>query len=288
MDKRKLVMTGVIAGSVGVGSLIGAIAFAPGLGLAASDAGTDLPMLTICGGASDTLDAAARAIGIPTSELLSALRDGRTIAEVAEANDVPVSEVVDAVVAAEQDRLDALVADGRLTQEQADALSEDLEEWVTDLVNGDLAPFPLLEPGFGPSEIGVPGYFGRPGLIGDPGPWGFVDGPIEAAADAIGIEASALLARVADGSTIAEVAQAHDVPVSEVVDAVVASMQERLDAAAENGWMTQDEADAISEDLQERATDLVNGAAISFPQPGWRLPPGGDVSETSTSELSLF
>lgn len=49
-------------------------------------------------------------------------------------------------MAAEQDRLDALVADGLLTQEQADAISADLEERVTDLVNGELAPFPLFEP----------------------------------------------------------------------------------------------------------------------------------------------
>jgi len=288
MDKRKLVMTGVVAGSVGVGSLIGAIAFAPGLGLAASETGTDGPMLTICGGASESLEAAAGAIGIPTSELLSSLRDGRTIAEVAEANDVPVSGVVSASVAAEQDRLDALVTDGRLTQEQADALSADLEERVTDLVNGDLAPFPLLGPGFGPGEIGWPGHVRLPGLIGDLGPWGLVDGPIEVAADTIGIDASALLARLAEGSTIAEVAQAHDVSVAEVVDAIVASMRARLDAAVENGWMTQDEADEISEDLQERVTDLVNGEAISFPHPGWRLPSGEDVSETSTSDASLF
>jgi hypothetical protein len=286
MDRRTLMMTGVVAGSVGLGSLIGAIAFAPGIGIA-SDEDLDAPMLTICGGTADSLDAAAGAIGVSTSELVSALRDGRTIAEVAEAHDVPVAEVVDAIVEAEQDRLDELVAAGRLTQEQADALSADLEERATDLVNGDLAPFPLVEPGFGAGVIG-PGPFGRPGFIAGPGPWGFVDGPLGAAADVIGIDESALLAAIAEGDTIADVTRAHDVAVSEVVDAITASMQERLDEAVENGWVSRDRADELAEGLRDRATDLVNGEAFPFPHPGWsRWPPGRAVNGTTTSELSL-
>lgn len=286
MDRRRLVMTGVVAGSVGIGGLIGAIAFAPGVGLA-SDGDLDGPVLTVCGGAADSLDAAADAIGIQTAELLSALRDRRTIAELAEAHDVPVGEVVDAVVAAEQDRLDQLVRDGRLTQQQADALSADLQERATDLVNGDLAPFPLLEPGVGPGVLGPPGPFGRPGFIAGRGPWGFVDGPLAVAADVIGIEERALLAAIADGDTIADVTRAHDVEVSQVVDAIVASMQERLDEAVEDGWLDGDQAERLSEGLRDRATDLVNGEASPFPPPGWRWPPGGG-NGTTTSELSSF
>jgi hypothetical protein len=286
MDRRTLMMTGVVVGSVGIGSLIGAIAFAPGIGMA-SDEDLDGPTLTICGGTADSLAAASGAIGISTSELVSALREGRTIAEVTEAHEVPVAEVVDAVVAAEQDRLDALVADGRLMREQADALSADLEERATDLVNGDLAPFPLLEPGFGPRVIGAPGPFSRPGFIAGRGPEGFVDGPLAAAADVIGIDESALVAAIADGETIADVARAHDVEVSEVVDSIVASMQERLDEAVGGGWLARDQAEELGKGLSDRATDLVNGRAFSFPHPGWRWPPGRAVNGTATSELSL-
>jgi len=287
MDRRKLVMTGVVAGSVGVGGLIGAIAFAPGLGLAATDTGTDRPMLTICGGASASLDAAAGAIGIPTSELLSALGDGRTIAEVAEAQDVPVSEVVDVVVVAEQDRLDALVVDGRLTREQADALSADLEERVTDLVNGDLAPFPLLESGFGPGASGAPGPIGRPGLIGDPGPWGFVDGPLAAAAEAIGVDADRLLLAIRDGRTIADVGRTNGVPVSEVVDAVVSSMRAHLDAAVDDGMIPRQEADRIAADFRDVATDLADVDLTMFLRPHWVLR-GGQSQVSSTPEPFVF
>jgi hypothetical protein len=288
MDRRKLVMTGVIAGSVGVGSLIGAIAFAPGIGVAASDAETGDRTLAICVGTAGSLDAAAEAIDIGTSDLLSALRNGRTIAEVAQTHGVQVSEVVDAIVTAERDRLDELVADGRLTQEQADELSADLVERVTDLVNGDLAPFPLLEPGFEPGVIGAPGPFGRPRFIAGPGPWGLVDGPLAAAADAIGIDERALVAAIADGETIADVARAHDVEVSEVVDSIVASMQERLDEAVANGWLARDQAEKLAEGLSDRATDLVNGQAFPFPHAGWRWSPRRALNEAAPSELSLF
>jgi len=286
MDKRRLMMTGVVAGSVGLGSLIGAIAFAPRIGLA-SDDGTDGPVLTICGGAADSLDAAAEAIGVQTSELLSALRDGRTISDVAADHDVPVSTVIDAVVAAEQDRLDALVADGRLTQERSDALSADLRERVTDLVNGDLAPFPLLEPGFGAGAIWPPGPLPRPGFIGDPAPWEFVDGPLSAAAEAIGVDAEDLLLAIREGRTIADVARAHGVAVSDVIDAIVSTMRAHLDAAVDDGLITQQEADRIAADFRDVATDLVDGDLTMFPRPNWVLP-GGQSQVSSTPEPSVF
>jgi hypothetical protein len=51
--------------------------------------------------------------------------------------------------------------------------------------------------------------------------------------------------------------------------------------------MTQDEADALSEDLRERVTELVNGEAFPFHRlhPWWTVP---SDPAASTSELSLF
>jgi hypothetical protein len=50
---------------------------------------------------------------------------------VARAYDVPVPDVVDAIVVSERERLDELVDDRRLRREQADALSADLRERAT-------------------------------------------------------------------------------------------------------------------------------------------------------------
>lgn len=141
MGTRKILMGGVVAGSVGLGGLIGALVFAPGIGLAGSDTDGGDRELGLCLGAAGSLDAAAEAIGIGATDLVSALRDGDTIADVARAHGVPVSEVVDAVVASMQARLDAAVEDGALTRRQADAIAADLEEKASDLVNGRPAVF---------------------------------------------------------------------------------------------------------------------------------------------------
>lgn len=252
MDGRKLTTTAALGAALGVGVLIGAIVLSPAAGLAASANGGAVAICAHVLGAGLVAEA-AEVIGIEPSELLAELRGGRTIAEVGEANGVDVDAVIDAVVAAERDRLDELVDDGRLTQAEADELADGLEDRVTDLVNGER---PLRMP------------WGRPGL------WGFADGPVAAAAEAIGIEPAELLEAVRGGQTVAEVAEAKGVEVDEVIDAVVASLQERLDDAVENGWLTQDEADHRAAELEEEATDLVNGELPRLPPlPGF---PGRD------------
>jgi hypothetical protein len=98
------------------------------------------------------LDAAAEVIGIEASALRDALVSGQTIAEVAEANGVAVADVVAAMVADAQEHLAEAVADGRLTQEEADERAADIEERITALVNGELE---LRGPG-GPGHHGGP------------------------------------------------------------------------------------------------------------------------------------
>jgi uncharacterized protein (DUF433 family) len=281
MEKRRLVMAGVVAGSVGIGALIGAVVFTPGIGVAASDAGTVSSVAGFCGRflGSGPIEVAAETIGVESSELLAEIRDGATIAEVAEEHGVEPSAVIEAIVADERDRLDQAVENGVLTQEEADEHVADLEERVTDLVNGDL-------------EMPI---WGRAPLIGHPGVWGFADGPLVSAANAIGVEPSELLAELRDGATIAEVAEERGVDVSAVVDAIVASLQERLDAAVENGWITQDEADERAADLEEQATGIVNGDFDPLPLPGpWGRghgPFGGwdeDEVATDVTDVSLY
>lgn len=156
MDRRRLAMASAVVVSMGVGAATGATVFTPGVGLAATDDGGGA---MICAGAirGDVFGAgafglspirtAADTIGIQPVALLSALRDGRTIADVAEANGVDAAEVVDAVVAERGAWLDDAVADGRLTREDADERVAALERFVTDLVNGGPLPLPVPRPG---------------------------------------------------------------------------------------------------------------------------------------------
>lgn len=81
------------------------------------------------------LDAAATALGITPAELREQLDEDTTIADVAEARNVDVQKVIAAMVADATAHIDQGVADGRLTQAQADAKKADLEARITSLVN---------------------------------------------------------------------------------------------------------------------------------------------------------
>ena len=145
--------------------------------------------------------------------------------------------------------LDDLVADGTITQQQADAVDEAL----------DAAR---------PERVHRHGPHGRGGPFG-----GFFT--LEAAADAIGIDEEALRDALRDGQTIAEVAAANGVDVQAVIDAMVAAAQERVDEAMAN-------ADERLADLEERITDLVNEG---FPdRPGRPDRAATEDDETTTTE----
>jgi hypothetical protein len=83
------------------------------------------------------LEAAAAAIGIEEDALREGLQNDQTMAEVAQANNVDPQTVVDALVADVSARIDEKVAEGELTQEEADERKAELPERMTALVNGE-------------------------------------------------------------------------------------------------------------------------------------------------------
>jgi polyhydroxyalkanoate synthesis regulator phasin len=76
-------------------------------------------------------------IGIDATSLREQLRDGASIADVAEANGVDPQTVIDALVAEAQAHLDLAVDNGRLSADEAAEKAATLEERVTARVNGE-------------------------------------------------------------------------------------------------------------------------------------------------------
>jgi hypothetical protein len=101
------------------------------------------------------LEAAATYLDLTEEELYDALRDGKTLAQVAQDESKPVAGLVDAMVAASEERIDEAVEDGRLSEEQAAELRRDLEESITELVEGERSERPFGRPDF---DFG-PGWF---------------------------------------------------------------------------------------------------------------------------------
>lgn len=73
----------------------------------------------------------AEALGMTTEELFAAQTAGQTVAEMAAAQGVELADVVAAVIAPRAERLAQFVADGRLTQEQADTMLATMTEHLT-------------------------------------------------------------------------------------------------------------------------------------------------------------
>jgi polyhydroxyalkanoate synthesis regulator phasin len=83
------------------------------------------------------LSVAAETLGLSEDDLRTALEaEGATLASVAGDQGVAVEDLVAALVQAGRERLDEAVAEGRLTQEQADERAAEMQTWVTDMVNG--------------------------------------------------------------------------------------------------------------------------------------------------------
>ena len=185
------------------------------------------------------LAVAAEAIGITEDELRAALEEGQSIAQVAEANDVDVQTVIDAMVAAATERLEAAI------DELPDRMAEVVER------EGPARSRPRW--------ARVAGHFGA---------------GLDAAAEAIGIESEELRAALGDGSTIAEVAEANGVEVQTVIDALVADAEAHArrgggQRPAHRGQGRRDKAN-----LPERIEAMVNGEGpLRWPRwPGGRTP----------------
>ena len=87
------------------------------------------------GGAGFPFGGVLDALGVDPTELRDQFRSGQSLGEIAEATDVDVDAVLDAVIAAHQDRLSDAVADGRLTQPEADERAAAFEERLRALVD---------------------------------------------------------------------------------------------------------------------------------------------------------
>jgi hypothetical protein len=178
---------------------------------------------------------------------------------------ISTAELEDATRAAAIDQVDQALEDGRITQEQADELKSRIE-------SGDF-------PGFlGPALVG-------PGLFefghaerGGPGHHMFFGDKLSSAAEYLGLTQAELREQLADGKSLADVAEAEGKSVDGLKQAILAGARSALDEAVENERLTREQADAIYERLQGSIDDLVDG---TFPGPRFRhgFGPGFDGPE---------
>jgi hypothetical protein len=88
------------------------------------------------GAVGGELDAAAKALHVTTDQLLQDLRDGKSIADVANDQHVPVNNVINAIVDAANARIDKAKDAGKLSTDQANSLKTKVKDQITQIVNG--------------------------------------------------------------------------------------------------------------------------------------------------------
>ncbi len=168
-----------------------------------------------------------------------------------------------ALGAAEDSQLDQAVKDGKLTQEQADAIKKRRQQ-AGDVLGGPGVGVP------GPGGPGRPGFGGR-GLGFKIGPGGALD----AAASALGLKRADLLTKLRAGKSIADVAKAQGKSLDDVKQAITAGVTKELDQAVADKKLTSAQRDDILKELGEHLDDLVTRTP---PQgaggPGLGHPPG--------------
>ena len=105
-------------------------------------------------------DAAAGAIKLERGALVERLRDGESLREIAQKQQVDYAAVTRAVTEAARQRLDQAVRENRMTRERADQLLDRLNDWLAD--GGELSRAGFR--GFGP---GRPPFGGGPPFDND-------------------------------------------------------------------------------------------------------------------------
>ena len=136
-----------------------------------------------------------------------------------------------------QEVLLPLIDSGTLTQAQADAVIQALQD--------------------ARSELGGEGRGGPRGHHGPGRLMGALHG-LDSVADAIGIAVDELRDALADGQTLAQVAEANGVDPQAVIDTLVTEASEWLDEAIADGRLDQEDADERRAELTERITEFVN------------------------------
>ncbi len=148
---------------------------------------------------------------------------------------VTSAQLTDALKGALEDRLQAAVAAGRLTQAQADELKSRIE-------SGD-GPFPGVGPFFG--GRGHASELHRLGL--------------SAAASYLGLSRSELASQLRSGKTLAQIATAQGKSVDGLVTALVDDAKQKLDQAVKDGRLAQAQEDVIIGAVRARIEALVQG-----------------------------
>ncbi len=179
-----------------------------------------------------------------TSDTTPQAEKAAFLADAANRLGVQSSQLQNALQQAAIDRVDAAVADGRLTKAEGDAIKARIQ-------SGDFGPG--IGFGFGGMHVGFGVELG-------------------AAATYLGLTEAQLRSDVESGQSLAQIATAQGKSVDGLKQALIADAKSQLDQAVKDGKLTAAQETQFLNDLSSRIDDLVNRAGPSGP-PGLEVQP---------------
>jgi len=206
------------------------------------------------------LDAAAKYLGLSRSALVSQLRSGKSLADVAKAQGKTVDGLESEIKNSVKAQLDKAVTAKRITADQEQQILSKLDAAISTVVEGKLPKF-----AGGP----LPGGVFRFGLGGP------VAGGLDAAAKYLGLSRSDLVSQLRSGKSLADIAKAHGKTAGGLESAIRFAVKARLDKAVTAKRITSSEEQAILSKLDAAISSLVqSGAGVwAGPRHGFFVPP---------------
>ncbi len=201
----------------------------------------------------------AEALGMSVEDFQTALAEGQTPQEIAQAQGVDWSDVEAAMQAEAEEHLQQAVDDGKLTQEQADAILERMAEHPF-----DGGAFMKRPGGFNSRQFGPAGRPGGPEM--DRG---------NELAEVLGMSQEEFRAALEEGQqqVLVDIVESQGMTLEEVAQALYDKAVERLESAVADGKLTQEQADRILEKVTERRDACVNDGDCTLTPPRPPRPP---------------
>lgn len=196
---------------------------------------------------------------------------GTFLAKVAEKLGVSEDELKDAIDEARVETIDEAVAEGRLTEEQAERLKE--HTWDGGFLFG--GPLPGMK-----RQLGLHFY------------------SLEAAVEVLGITRDDLSEQAKDGKSLAEIAESQGMSVEDFQAALLTEVKAHLDDLVAQGDLTQENADLIFQAAEDNIEQIVSGelgphglgrfrglgdGPGRLGRPCWSDPPSDDTSGSTQS-----
>jgi LysM repeat protein len=256
-----------------VAALLALVGVAAGIVAAQTGGGTSTPTEQSATATKDNSTATAGS-STPSSSTPSAATPGKKqqlrddfLNKLAANLGISVDQLKQALTTTDQQMLDQAVADGKITQAEADKIK-------AKIASGDVPFFPFMgRHGRGPG-------FGR-GLGGD---------LVKQTADFLGIDRQTVMDALKNNETLAQIAQDHGKTADELSGYVYDQLKSNLDQAVQNNKVTQDREDNILSNAKDRINSAINNAGFGKWGGGDKeMPDNGSPSDNSstTSPSSL-